>query len=55
LVAYDDDRRERFLVWARERRAAFVTVSAYAANEAAQRFYRRHGFVPKSITLQTDL
>ncbi|HET6742200.1 MAG TPA: GNAT family N-acetyltransferase [Kribbella sp.] len=46
---------ERFLAWARERRAAFVTVSAYAANEAAQRFYRRHGFVPKSITLQTDL
>jgi ribosomal protein S18 acetylase RimI-like enzyme len=46
---------EQFLTWAREQQAAFVSVSAYAANEAAQRFYQRHGFVPQSVTLQADL
>jgi hypothetical protein len=26
-----------------------------AANEAAHRFYQRHGFVPQSVTLYADL
>jgi hypothetical protein len=30
-------------------------VTAYAANEGAQRFYARHGFVPASITLRATL
>jgi GNAT superfamily N-acetyltransferase len=46
---------EQFLAWAREQQAVFVLVSAYAANEAAQRFYQRHGFVPQSVTLQAVL
>jgi ribosomal protein S18 acetylase RimI-like enzyme len=28
--------------------------SAYAANEAAIRFYRRHGFTPLSVELAAD-
>jgi ribosomal protein S18 acetylase RimI-like enzyme len=29
-------------------------VSAYAANESALRFYRRHGFAPLSIELSAN-
>ena len=37
------------------RRAVRAGVTAYAANEAAQRFYARHGFVPASVMLRTTL
>ena len=43
-----------FLAWAAERGAQRASVTAYAANEAAQRFYTRHGFAPKSIILDRD-
>jgi GNAT superfamily N-acetyltransferase len=44
-----------FLTWAREGGAQQASVTAYAANDAAQRFYERHGFVPKSITSRASL
>jgi GNAT superfamily N-acetyltransferase len=40
-----------FLAWAREKAAARVTVTAYAANEGARRFYARHGFAVRSVTM----
>jgi ribosomal protein S18 acetylase RimI-like enzyme len=44
-----------FVDWARDRAAVQASVSAYAANEAAQRFYARHGFTPMTTTLRTVL
>jgi ribosomal protein S18 acetylase RimI-like enzyme len=41
-----------FLEWARDREAVQASVSAYAANRAAQRFYARHGFAPMTTTLR---
>jgi len=41
-----------FLNWAREHGAASVTVSAYASNAGALRFYEREGFAPASVTLR---
>lgn len=45
---------ERFRVWARGRGAVRVSVTAYAANESAVRFYRRQGLVPFHVTLEAD-
>jgi GNAT superfamily N-acetyltransferase len=39
-----------FLAWARECGAQQASVTAYVGNDAAQRFYARHGFVPSSTT-----
>jgi GNAT superfamily N-acetyltransferase len=44
-----------FLTWARDRGAQQTSVTAYAANDAAQRLYARHGFEPASITLRAIL
>jgi GNAT superfamily N-acetyltransferase len=44
-----------FFEWARERGAVRGGVSAYGANERAQRFYARHGFAPASVTLRAAL
>jgi ribosomal protein S18 acetylase RimI-like enzyme len=44
-----------FAGWARDRDAVQASVSAYAANEAAQRFYARHGFTPMTVTLRAGL
>lgn len=41
-----------FLPWAREQGAERIVVAAFAANEAALRFYRRVGFVPFEIMLE---
>jgi GNAT superfamily N-acetyltransferase len=41
---------QHFLTWARECGAQQASVTAYAANATAQRFYERHGFAPKSVT-----
>lgn len=43
-----------FLGWARDR-GGQASVSAYAANEAAVRFYSRHGFAPMTTTLRAVL
>jgi GNAT superfamily N-acetyltransferase len=42
-----------FRTWAGEAGADRMTVTAYASNEAAQRFYQREGFVPMFLSLET--
>ncbi len=44
-----------FSDWAAARGAGRAWVTAYAANEGALRFYARHGFAPRSVTLDRDL
>ena len=44
-----------FLAWAAENGAQRATVTAYAANNGARRFYARHGFAIRSVTLDLDL
>jgi ribosomal protein S18 acetylase RimI-like enzyme len=39
-----------FVGWAQANDARRASVTAFAANEKAQRFYRRHGFTPMSVT-----
>ena len=46
---------EAFKAWARGRKAQRIGVTAYASNEGAIRFYRRHGFAPLHLELQGDL
>lgn len=46
---------DAFAEWAKDRGAARLHVSAYAANEGALRLYRSHGFAPLSIQLANDL
>jgi GNAT superfamily N-acetyltransferase len=43
-----------FFAWSRELGAERFHVSAYAANEPAIRFYRRHGFAALSVDLTVD-
>lgn len=44
-----------FVEWSRERGARRVAVSAYAANDGAVRFYRRHGFEPMNVSFARTL
>jgi GNAT superfamily N-acetyltransferase len=44
-----------FLAWAAEKGVQRATVTAYAANDGARRFYARHGFAVRSVTLGLDL
>ena len=44
-----------FLQWADTERANEASVTAYAANETAIRFYRRCGFAPFELTLHRPL
>jgi GNAT superfamily N-acetyltransferase len=46
---------QHFFGWARDRGAREASVTAYAANHAAQRFYERHGFAPRSVTSRAIL
>jgi GNAT superfamily N-acetyltransferase len=46
---------QHFFGWAREHGAQQASVTAFAANDTAQRFYARHGFVPQSVTSRTVL
>lgn len=43
-----------FLGWAAENGAQRATVTAYAANDGAHRFYARHGFTMRSVTFGLD-
>ena len=45
----------QFLSWAEKREAQRASVTAYAANEGAVRFYEREGFSPKSLSLEQDV
>lgn len=44
-----------FLAWAELRGARRASVTAYASNERAIRFYDEMGFQPKNLTLEMDL
>jgi GNAT superfamily N-acetyltransferase len=44
---------EEFIRWARRSGAELASVTAYAANDGARRFYARHGFAPMSVTMRT--
>jgi GNAT superfamily N-acetyltransferase len=44
-----------FLAWASEKGVQRATVTAYAANNRARRFYARHGFAVRSVTFDLDL
>jgi GNAT superfamily N-acetyltransferase len=44
-----------FLAWAAENGVQRATVTAYAANDGARRFYARHGFAVRSVTMDVDL
>lgn len=44
-----------FFDWARSQEAVTASVTAFAANDGAQRFYVRHGFAPQSITLRAPV
>lgn len=46
---------EEFFLWAKGRGAQRASVTAYAANEGAVRFYKREGFSPKSLSLERDV
>lgn len=46
---------EEFFAWARDRGLDRVSVSAYAANENALRFYRRFDFSDRSVSLERAL
>jgi GNAT superfamily N-acetyltransferase len=43
---------EEFVQWARRSGAEVASVTAYAANDGAQRFYASHGFAPMSVTMR---
>ena len=45
----------QFKQWAKENGAETVTVTAYAGNEIAIRFYKALGFTPKQVTLSCKL
>jgi GNAT superfamily N-acetyltransferase len=44
-----------FFTWARHGGAQQASVTAYAANDAALRFYARHGFSARSVTSRAVL
>ncbi|WP_409181069.1 GNAT family N-acetyltransferase [Amycolatopsis sp. VS8301801F10] len=46
---------EEFFAWARESGANQASVTAYAANESAIRFYRGRGFAPFELTLHAPV
>lgn len=43
---------EAFLEWCRTQRVQRISVTAYASNDGAIRFYRRMGFEPHHLTLE---
>lgn len=46
---------DHFLDWARRQGARKASVTAFAANEGAQRLYRRHGFASMTVTMRAEL
>jgi len=45
----------QFKTWSEEQGASRISVNAYADNGDAIRFYERHCFAPRSITLEADI
>lgn len=46
---------ERFVSWARANGCVEAHVDSYVANETAQQFYERHGFISQSLSLVLPL
>ena len=46
---------DAFRDWAEHSGAGLLEVTAYMANEGARRFYVRHGFTERTVTLQHPL
>jgi GNAT superfamily N-acetyltransferase len=46
---------DAFFEWAHTHGADRAAVTAYATNERALAFYRRHGFAPRSVSLERPL
>jgi GNAT superfamily N-acetyltransferase len=46
---------DEFVRWARRSGAEQASVTAYAANDGARRFYLRHGFAPMGVTMRAAL
>ena len=46
---------DHFLAWTREWEVDRVTVTAYATNDPALNFYRKNGFVDRTISLELGL
>jgi GNAT superfamily N-acetyltransferase len=46
---------DEFFRWARSNGAEQASVTAYAANAGARRFYERHGFAPGSVTMRAPV
>ena len=46
---------QEFFAWARRHGAVHASVTAFAANEGAHRFYTRHGFTPMSVTMRAPV
>jgi GNAT superfamily N-acetyltransferase len=46
---------DAFLKWAQSSGADRAGVTAFATNERALSFYRRHGFAPRSVSLERPL
>ncbi len=46
---------EPFMQWSGEQKAQRVSVTAYASNDGAIRFYRRLGFTPKEVALERSV
>jgi GNAT superfamily N-acetyltransferase len=44
-----------FFAWARQHEAGEAVVTAFAANDGARRFYARHGFTAKSVTMRAPM
>ena len=46
---------DAFRDWAEDSGAGLLEVTAYVANDGARRFYVRHGFTERTVTLQRPL
>lgn len=46
---------EKFIEWSKGKGVSLIKVTAYASNEKAVSFYKKNGFLPQSLTLETKI
>jgi len=46
---------DRFLLWCKEKKAAYVSVSASFANNLGTNFYKKNGFVEQDLILRLKM
>ena len=46
---------KEFIVWTRKKNANYVSVTAFSRNVDALKFYKKHGFMPYSETLELKI